>query len=65
MWHPTSLPLRWETLDPVPELLATLTSKRGWSLVWKDGAPVRQEQAQEAPVEALCGWLNQQQEARE
>jgi hypothetical protein len=63
--QPAALPLRWETLDPVPELLATLTSKRGWSLVWKDGVPVvqrRREQA--AQMEALCGWLNQQEGGR-
>ena len=57
-----ALPLHWEALDPVPELLATLTNKRGWSLVWKDGAPVAQRQEQAAQVEALCCWLNQQQE---
>jgi hypothetical protein len=60
---PATLPLRWE---PVPELLATLTSKQGWLVVWRDGAPVaerRQEQA--AQVEALCCWLNRQQEAQE
>ena len=52
-------------LDPVPELLATLTSKRSWCLVWRDGAPVVQRMhEQEAQVEALCCWLNRQQEAR-
>lgn len=64
--RPAPLPLQWEALDPVPELLASLTGKRGWSLVWRDGAPVAQQrQGQEAQVEALCCWLNRRQEAQE
>ncbi|HLV98698.1 MAG TPA: hypothetical protein VKT82_08485 [Ktedonobacterales bacterium] len=56
-----ALPLRWEALDPTPRFLETLTGKRGWRVVWRDGAPVAQRRrVQEEQVESLCCWLNQQ-----
>ena len=61
-----AFPLRRKALDPVSPVLAALTGKRGWGVVWIDGAPVRKpDQEQAAQVEALCCWLNQQQETRE
>jgi hypothetical protein len=65
-WHTRpAVPLRLAAPDPVPEVLAALTGKRGWVVVWVNGAPVRQQaqqQVQAAQVEALCCWLNHQQE---
>jgi hypothetical protein len=55
-----ALPLRWEALDPTPQLLAALTGKQGWRVVWRDGAPVGpRKREQEARLTELRAWLDQ------
>ena len=59
--RPASLPLQWATLDPIPQLLATLTGKRGWRAVSFDMVLVPQQRpAQAARRAELLTWLDQQ-----
>lgn len=56
-----AVPLRLEALDAVPQVLAAVTGKEGWRLVWLDGAPVAQRRReQEARRAELLTWLDQQ-----
>jgi hypothetical protein len=60
-----ALPLRLEALDPIPHVLAAVTGKAGWRVVWLDGAPVAQRRRQqEARLDELRTWLDRQ-EAQE
>ena len=57
----SAVPLRLEVLDPIPQVLAAVTGKIGWRLVWRDGAPVAQRgQEQEVRLVELRTWLDQQ-----
>ena len=56
-----ALPLRLAALDPIPHVLAAVTGKAGWRVVWMDGAPVaRRRREQEARLDELRTWLDQQ-----
>jgi hypothetical protein len=55
------LPLQWETLDPIPELLATLTGKRGWRAISIEMVPVPQPGPEQGSrLAELLAWLDQQ-----
>jgi hypothetical protein len=61
-WHPAPVAFAGRTKD----VLQLATRKVVCRMGEKDGAPVvRQGLEQAAQVEALCCWLNPQQEARE
>ena len=56
-----ALPLQWAALDPIPELLADITAKRGWRAVSVDMVPVSQQRPEQAArLEELLAWLDQQ-----
>jgi hypothetical protein len=56
-----SLPLQWETLDPIPELLAVITGKRGWRAISIDMVPVPQPGSEQGSrLAKLRTWLDQQ-----
>ena len=60
-----AVPLRLEALDPVPQVLAAVTGKEVWRVVWRDGAPLAQRtREREARLAELRTWLDQQ-EAQE
>jgi hypothetical protein len=59
--RPASLPLQWKTLDPIPQLLASLTGKRGWRAVSVDMVLVPELRPEQAARRAeWCTWLDQQ-----
>jgi hypothetical protein len=59
--RPACLPLQWEILDPIPQLLATLTDKAGWRAVSVDMVLVSELRPEQAARRAeLLVWLDQQ-----